>query len=123
MQYIQKHFVTDLENEFYTEERCHILELINEKDDRSQSLARARVEPGVKTAWHRLKETAEVYYILTGQGRIELGEDFTKSVKANDVIRIPPNMPQRIENTGTEELIFLCFCTPAFNDTCYEGLE
>ena len=123
MQYKQKYIETDLDKEFYTEERCHILELINEKDDRSQSLARARVEPGVKTAWHRLNETAEVYYILSGQGFIELGEEFRKAVKANDVIRIPPNMAQRIENTGTDELIFLCFCTPAFNDTCYEELE
>lgn len=122
MQYTEKHIETDLDNEFYTEERCYILELINEKDDRSQSLARARVEPGVKTAWHRLKGTGEVYYILSGQGQIELGEEFTRKVKANDVIRIPPDMPQRIENTGEEELIFLCFCTPAFNDICYEEL-
>ena len=123
MQYKQKHIESNLDNEFYTEERCHILELINEQDDRSQSLARARVEPGVKTAWHRLKGTAEVYYILSGQGQIELGEEFTRQVKAHDVVRIPPDMAQRIENTGPDELIFLCFCTPAFNDTCYEELE
>jgi len=111
------------DQEFYTEERCHILELLNESDDRSQSLARARVEPGVTTAWHRLKDTSELYFILSGEGRIELGEDFTKEVKTNDVVRIPANQAQRIHNYGTEDLIFLCFCQPAFNDECYEELE
>jgi len=54
---------------------------------------------------------------------MELGEDFVKEVKANDVIRIPANEAQRIHNFGTEDLIFLCFCQPAFNDNCYEELE
>lgn len=123
MEYIHKYVESDLDKEFFTEERCHILELLNESDDRSQSLARARVEPGVVTAWHRLKDTAEVYYILSGEGRIELGEDFTKDVKQNDVVRIPSNKAQRIENTGEEDLVFLCFCTPAFDDACYLELE
>lgn len=123
MDYIHKYIESDLDQEFYTEERCHILELLNESDDRSQSIARARVEPGVTTAWHRLKDTAEVYYILSGQGTIELGENFSKEVKPNDLVRIPANLAQRVENTGGEDLIFLCFCTPAFNDTCYRELE
>lgn len=114
---------TNVDEEFFTEERCHILELLNESDDRSQSLARARVEPGVTTAWHRLKGTAELYYVLAGEGQVELGEDFVHSVAKDDVIRIPADVPQRITNTGTEELIFLCFCTPAFEDGCYEELE
>ena len=114
---------TKPEEEFFTEERCHILELLNESDDRSQSLARARVEPGVTTAWHRLKGVTELYYILSGEGQIELGEDFIREVSANDVIRIPADMPQRIRNSGTEDLLFLCFCTPGFSDGCYEELE
>jgi mannose-6-phosphate isomerase-like protein (cupin superfamily) len=114
---------TILEEEFFTEERCHILELLNESDDRSQSLARARVEAGVTTAWHRLKGTSEVYYVISGEGQVELGEDFIRTVAKNDVVRIPADMPQRITNTGTEDLIFLCFCMPAFEDGCYEELE
>jgi len=114
---------TKPEEEFFTEERCHILELLNESDDRSQSLARSRVEPGVTTAWHRLKGTTELYYILSGEGQVELGEDFVRQIAINDVVRIPADIPQRITNTGTEDLIFLCFCTPAFQDGCYEELE
>lgn len=41
--------------EFYTEERCWILESWNEEQDPAVSVARARVEPGVKTQLHMLR--------------------------------------------------------------------
>lgn len=110
-------------DEFLTEERCHILELINTASDRSQSLAKARVEPGVTTTWHRLRETTETYYILEGNGRVDLGEEFSQEVKAGDVIKIPEGLPQRIANIGSEDLLFLCFCVPAFSAEAYEHLE
>jgi len=40
---------TNETEEFLTEERCHILELINDPDNRSFSIARARVEPDITT--------------------------------------------------------------------------
>jgi len=109
--------------EFSTEERCSILEILNNPKDRSQSLARARVEPGITSAWHRLKDTTETYYILNGNGRVELGEDIVYEVKSGDAVKIPPNTAQRIQNIGSEDLVFLCFCIPAFGAECYEGLE
>jgi len=120
---LRKHLSMNVDDEFYTEERCHILELLNDTEDRSQSLARARVEPGVTTAWHRLKDTSEIYFILSGEGQVELGEDFVKEVKSNDIVRIPANQAQRIHNFGTEDLVFLCYCQPAFSDNCYVELE
>jgi len=120
---VRKCISMNIDDEFFTEERCHILELLNDSEDPTQSLARARVEPGVTTAWHRLKGTSEIYFILSGEGQVELGEDFVKEVSANDVVRIPADHAQRISNFGTEDLIFLCFCQPAFSDDCYEELE
>lgn len=110
-------------DEFSTEERCHILELINADNDRSFSIARARVEPGVTTAWHRLNETVETYYILKGEGFVEVGEDSEQALKAGELVKIPANKPQRIHNRGLEDLVFLCFCVPAFGAECYESLE
>lgn len=117
-----KYIETDEALEFPTEERCHILELLNESSDRSFSIARARVEPDITTAWHRLKDTAESYYILKGKGLMEIGEDFSQEVKAGDTIKIPENIAQRITNIGNSDLIFLCFCVPAFGAECYEAL-
>jgi hypothetical protein len=54
----------DLSNEFYTVEKCYITELSNIPDDPDVSIARARVEPGVTTRWHRLKGTTERYFIV-----------------------------------------------------------
>lgn len=119
LRYIQ----TKEDEEFYTEENCHILELLNEVDDRSFSLARARVEPDITTAWHRLKDTAEVYYILEGSGLMDIGEGFSQEVKKGDVIKIPENTAQRIQNIGNTDLLFLCFCKPAFGAENYESLE
>ncbi len=113
----------DEDEEFLSAERCHILELLNHKDDKSQSIARARVEPGVTTAWHQLKDTSEVYLVLEGQGLIEINEEVSQVLRKGDIYRIPPNTPQRISNQQDQDLLFLCFCTPAFNEDCYELLE
>jgi len=113
----------DESEEFETEERCHILELFNSSQDRSQSLARARVAPGVTTAWHRLRDTSEVYYILSGTGVVEIGEEYTKEIQAGDTFKIPRDAAQRVRNTGDDDLLFLCYCVPAFGDESYEALE
>lgn len=117
------HYVVNEDDEFFTAERCHILELLNEKDDRSQSIARARVESGIATAWHRLKDTTETYIIVAGTGLLEVNEDISIKLNLGDTYRIPPNAAQRITNTGVDDLIFLCVCVPAFSDASYELLE
>jgi hypothetical protein len=30
---------------------------------------------------------------------------------------------QRIANTGTDDLVFYCICSPRFTQECYESLE
>lgn len=104
----------DLDSEFYTSEKCHIVELSNSPDDPQVSIARVRVEPGITTQWHHLKRPFERYYILEGQGRMEIGELPPKGVKPGHVVLIPPMCRQRITNTGTEDLIFLAICSPRF---------
>jgi mannose-6-phosphate isomerase-like protein (cupin superfamily) len=108
------------ETEFFTDEQCHITELSNTANDEDLSIARARVEPGVTTRWHRLKGTAERYIILSGQGRVEIGTMIPADVRPGDVILIPPDCRQRITNTGTGDLVFLALCTPRFRPENYE---
>jgi mannose-6-phosphate isomerase-like protein (cupin superfamily) len=115
--------VQDLKNEFYTDERCYITELSNTLDDPDASIARARVAPGMTTRWHRLKDTIERYFILSGQGRVEVGELGPKKVHPGDVVLIPSMCRQRITNTGQEDLIFLAICTPRFTEGAYEDIE
>jgi mannose-6-phosphate isomerase-like protein (cupin superfamily) len=112
----------DAGREFATPEGCHIVELSNSPDDPGVSIARARVEPGVATQWHRLAAVAERYVILEGRGRVEIGDRPPEDVRPGDVVLIPPACRQRIANTGTTDLVFLAICTPRFTDECYESL-
>ena len=109
--------------ERYTPERCHIVELSNSPADPEVSIARARVEPGVTTRWHRVLGTAERYVILEGRGRVEVGDLPPQEVGAGDVVLIPPSCRQRIANAGPGDLIFLAICTPRFRPEAYEDVE
>lgn len=113
----------NLGNEFYTPERCFITELSNSPDDPDVSIARARVEPGVTTRWHRLSETVERYYIVKGRGRVEVGNLPPQEVNIGDVVLVPPMCRQRITNIGQEDLVFLAICTPRFSNDAYEDIE
>lgn len=109
--------------EFFTPEKCYITELSNMSDDPDVSIARARVEPGVTTRWHRLTGTVERYCIVNGRGRVEVGKLPPQEVNAGDIVLIPPMCRQRITNIGTEDLIFLAICTPRFSNDVYEDIE
>ena len=113
----------NLSNEFYTSEKCYITELSNTPDDPDVSIARAKVEPGVTTRWHRLKGTVERYYIVNGTGRLEVGKLSPKEVKPGDIVLIPPMCRQRITNIGSEDLVFLAICTPRFSNDVYKEIE
>jgi mannose-6-phosphate isomerase-like protein (cupin superfamily) len=113
----------DLCNEFFTPEGCYITELSNTPDDPNVSIARARVEPGVTTPWHRLRGTIERYYIVAGRGRVEVGKLPPQEVNSGDVVLIPPMCRQRITNISQEDLIFLAICTPRFSNDVYEDIE
>ena len=113
----------NLGNEFYMPEKCYITELSNRPDDPDVSIARARVEPGITTRWHRLAGTVERYYIVRGRGRMEVGELPPQEVTAGDVVLIPPMCRQRITNVGSEDLVFLAICTPGFSNDVYEDIE
>lgn len=113
----------DLGEEFFTSEQCFITELSNSSDDPDVSIARARVLPGVTTNWHRLNDTTERYYIVTGSARVDIGELPPHIVNPGDVIIIPPMCRQRITNIGSQDLIFLAICSPRFTDAVYEDIE
>lgn len=113
----------NLTDEFYTQEGCYITEISNSPADPGISIARARVEPGVTTKWHRLRGTTERYYILRGEGIMEVGNLPPQEVNTGDVVLIPPLCRQRISNSGTNDLIFLAICTPRFCNDAYEDID
>jgi mannose-6-phosphate isomerase-like protein (cupin superfamily) len=109
----------DPSKEFATQENCFILEVANDAGDQDVSIARARVRPGVTTEWHRLEGIIERYIIVSGRGRVEVGDLPPTIVSEGDVVWIPANVAQRITNIGDEDLLFLCVCTPRFVQSAY----
>ncbi len=109
-------------DEFYLDEGCHIIELLNTGSDADCSIARARVEPGVTTMLHCLRDTIERYVIVAGSGEVEVDGQAPAVVAAMDVVTIPAGKSQRIRNTGDSDLVFLCVCTPRFDAKNYVQL-
>ena len=101
-------------DEFYLDEGCYIVELHNTDTDAGCSIARARVEPGVTTELHCLRDIVERYVIVSGRGVVEVDGQPPAEVAVMDVVIIPANHSQRIRNTGDSDLVFLCVCTPRF---------
>ena len=110
------------EAEFYTAEGCYINELSNIAADAEASIARARVRPGVTTSWHRLAGITERYVLLSGAGKVEVGDLPPQNVAPGDVVLIPPGCRQRITCLGGEDLVFLAICTPRFRPEAYEAI-
>ena len=113
----------DPSTEFLTEERCFIIESSNSTDDPELSIAHARVAAGVVTRWHRVRDTLERYVILSGRGRVEVGDLAPQDVGAGDVVLIAAGCRQRIANTGADDLVFLAICTPRFLAEAYEDVD
>jgi len=108
--------------EIYFQEGCFITELSNSGDDPQVSVARARVEPGVTTRWHRLSGITERYVIIEGTGRVELDGLSPREVGTGDVVIIPSGVAQRITNTGSGDLVFLAICSPRFTADAYQSV-
>lgn len=113
----------DMATESWTEERCYIAEVANDSGDELVSISRARVGPGVSTAWHKLTGITERYLIVSGQGCVEISDLQPVQVVEGDVVRIPADTPQRITNTGQADLVFYAVCSPRFQAGCYSSLE
>lgn len=103
---------------FTTVDGSTIRELLAHRNSaiRQQSLAEARLAPGKATTPHHHKVTEEIYYILSGSARMTLAGE-SRAVGPGDAIAIPPGLVHTIENTGPEELVFLCTCAPGYEHT------
>ena len=109
---------------FTTADGSTIRELLAARNSsiRKQSLAEARLAPGMATTPHHHAVTEEIYYILAGTALMTLAGE-SRPVGPGDAIAIPPGTRHTIRNTGPEELVFLCTCAPGYEhaDTFLES--
>ena len=110
-----------MKDEYYFKEGCFIQEWMNTPSHADMSIARARVDLGQQTKLHALNNTVERYAILSGSGEVTVGQK-SWAVSEGDVVVIEAEQPQKINNTGDADLIFLAICTPRFRPSNYVSL-
>ena len=84
----------------------------NTLDGINYSLAQFTLEPGKKSKLHKIK-SSEIYYVLEGSGNLTIEEE-THVLQKDDSAYVPPNSKQFIENSGDNDLKFLCIVEPAW---------
>ena len=86
-----------------------------------QSLAEATLEVEQATERHFHRVTEEIYFVLKGQGKLEIDGE-TSHLRPGDAVLIPPGAWHTLENNGTSELRILCCCAPPYShdDTFFE---
>jgi len=108
---------------FVTKDTSEIREIMAYRNSSCQrmSLAEATLYPGRGTERHRHPATEEIYYVLSGLGRIVV-EGKAGRIGPGDAVLIPPGHAHQTWNTGEEPLVFLCVCAPAYehDDTVIE---
>ena len=92
---------------------CELLHPDREEKDLKMdfSIAHAILKPKESSVPHRLKTSVEIYYILEGRGLMHIEDEF-KEVNPNQIIHIPSNAKQWIENVENSDLKFLCMVCP-----------
>ncbi len=95
---------------------CELLHPLQEEGEVALhcSIAHARLPAGKSTLPHKLKST-EVYYILEGEGIIHVNQE-SAEVQPGKAVYVPPGAMQHLENTGSEDLSFLCIVDPMWSE-------
>ena len=76
------------------------------------SLAHSIILPGKSSKPHKMK-SAEVYFVLEGEGTIHIDND-VKEIHQNESVYVPPMAKQFLMNTGNIDLKVLCIVDPAW---------
>ena len=82
---------------------------------RNQSLAEATVPAGGETLEHYHRRSEEIYYFVSGHGRMRLGSE-SCDVGPGDCVVIAPGTPHKLWAAAGGELVLLCACAPAYSD-------
>jgi mannose-6-phosphate isomerase-like protein (cupin superfamily) len=99
--------------EFEAADLTILSEIVHPSNDQIEigySIARARLPKGKSSLPHSLS-SSELYYILTGSGRLHIDSEYA-DLNSGDSALVPAFALQFIENTGEEELLFLCIVEP-----------
>lgn len=77
-----------------------------------QSLTELLVPAGTRTEMHRHHAAEELYYVMVGRGRMQVGDD-SFQVAAGDVVAVPAGLSHWVECAGSVRMrVLICSATP-----------
>lgn len=95
-----------------------IVEELNTEKEREQlgiSLALGTLSGGRTARHHHHKVSEEIYYVLSGSGKIYLNGGKT-GINKGTFVFIPPGVVHALENPSEEELKILCIASPPYKE-------
>ncbi|HEY5706924.1 MAG TPA: cupin domain-containing protein [Terrimicrobiaceae bacterium] len=102
------------QNPFTTKDGSQIRSILDSANApvRNQSLAEASIPAGSSTERHYHKKSEEFYFLLEGEGIMEIDGE-ARAVTPGDAVLIPPGSWHQI--TASSPLRFLCCCAPPYS--------
>jgi mannose-6-phosphate isomerase-like protein (cupin superfamily) len=86
------------------------------------SVAYVTIAPRKSTLRHFHRQTEESYYLMAGEAFMEVGDE-SRPLKAGQLVLIPSMQPHKIYNTGSDDLVLLVACAPAWEASDVVWLE
>lgn len=122
------HLVDDVEKQYslqkprqhnitISQDGTFIYELLSsqERQTLGMGLAFGILPPGKKAIAHYHKIIEEVYYVISGEGKLFLNNS-TYNLQKGDVIHVPINTVHGLESSALWGLKILCMSSPAYMD-------
>ncbi|MFX1317801.1 MAG: cupin domain-containing protein [Promethearchaeota archaeon] len=86
------------------------------------SIAHTKVPPRKASFLHRLTKASEVHYFLKRTGVMYVDDESYK-VSTGSLVYVPPKTIQYLENTGEQDVVFLCIVDPYWRPEEEELME
>lgn len=74
----------------------------------------SKVDPGSCSNLHQHDVEEEIFYVVSGRGRIRVGKQ-EEDIEPGSCVYIPVGEPHQLFNTGDETLKILASASPPFN--------
>ncbi|MGE3800453.1 MAG: cupin domain-containing protein [Candidatus Kapaibacterium sp.] len=75
------------------------------------SVIRERMPPGTSEVKHYHERADQFFYIVSGRGTMEIGEEIL-TIEEDQGLRVSPGIPHRISNRSERDLHFLVISVP-----------
>ena len=79
----------------------------------------SEVDPGSESNAHSHEVNEEIFYVISGEGFIVVGEE-RQAVSAGSIVVAPPGKTHQLQNPGPAMLKILCSAAPAFSKDDFE---